>query len=275
MTRTEQIIARARQSLGDVAKTRWSDEQLLTLLSEGQQDMSIRCLLLKKEVTIDLLEGEDVYTLPSDFIKLEAAWASVDESSRSALTLVSYKDFYANYRGQAVSGQPTHIITGLTDRLNVMLYPTPSALTQQHVFESDDVTGVIAEGENMQFDKPYGLIANIDFEGTIECNSPYGIITDIVEIVSTLTVVYYYKPDVLTSMQDELTISDTCDQGLRYYVVGMALRDDMDTRNRAAATEELLLYDNEVRRNAQDRATSFTQNSKDVLQTKFRTGFEI
>lgn len=275
MTRTEQIIARVRHSLGDTAKTRWSDEQLLTLLSEGQQDMSIRCLLLKKEVSLDLLEGEDIYTLPSDFIKLEAAWASMDDSNRSALTLVSYKDFYANYRGQAVSGQPTHIITGLTDRLQVMLWPIPSALTQKNVFESDELTGIIAEGDNLIFDKPYGLIANMDLEGDIVCNSPYGIITDIVEVVSTLTIVYYYKPEPLKSMQDELTISDTCDAGLRYYVTGMALRDDMDTRNRAAATEELLLYDNEVKRNAQDRATSFTQNSKDVLQTKFRTGFEI
>lgn len=274
MTRVQKIIDRARATLADPDKTRWSDERLLTLLSEGQQDMSIRCLLLKKKVFIPLFDGQFTYGLPSDFIKLDAAWASA-ETSRIQLAIEEFNAFYRLNRGQSIGGQPRYIVTGLTNRHEIMIYPTPSDTTREAVLPQGDILGVLAcDEDNIKCDSPWGLVGTVDISDEVISDSPYGILTDFDQVVSTLELLYYYKPNYLTSLNDELEIADTCDAGLRHYVVGMALRDDMDTRNRAAGTEELSLYDIEVKRNISDRAGSFTHERKEVYSLKVRTGFE-
>lgn len=272
MSRVRQIIDRARQSLADPEKTRWSDEQLLLLLSEAQQDMSIKCLLLKKQYTFTLVEGKDTYRLPADFIKLETAWAFADDGQQKFLEVVNYKDIDSIHR-QSVSDLPSHILVGLDDRDVLKLWPIPKPELRD-ITNIGELFGVAIGQNNLDTNSAFGVITSIDVSEVIQ-DSPFGIVTNIREVLGEVTLLYYYKPDYITSLDTELLIADTCDIGLKHYIVGMAMRDDMDSRNRNAALEELTLYNNEVKRHSSDRAVNFTQNNANLLRPKYRTGFEI
>lgn len=272
MSRVRQIIDRARQSLADPEKTRWTDEQLLLLLSEAQQDMSIKCLLLKKQHTFTLIEGKDTYRLPTDFIKLETAWASADNGQQKFLEVVNYKDIDTIHR-QSVSDLPTHILVGLDDRDILKLWPIPKPELRE-ITNIGELFGVAIAHNNLVTNNAFGVITSIDVQDVIQ-DSPFGLVTNILEVLGEVTLLYYYKPDYITSLDEELLIADTCDIGLKHYIVGMAMRDDMDSRNRNAALEELSLYNSEVKRHSSDRAVNFTQNNSNLLRPKYRTGFEV
>ena len=131
MNRTQRVLQRARYSLSDPNKTRWTDEHLLTLLSEGQRDMATRALLLKKTIFMPLIANKAIYTLPTDYINLEAAWVS-SKGSRYLLEYVAYRDLSKRVRNwQSVSGRPQYIVTGMqkvVDELELLYYYTPDYL---------------------------------------------------------------------------------------------------------------------------------------------------
>lgn len=270
MSRVRQIIDRARQALADPEKNRWTDENLLLLLSEAQQDMSIKCLLLKKKYGFSLIDGQDTYRLPTDFIKLETAWVSAEDSRDKVLEVVNYKDV-SPFLGSSVGNLPSHILVGLDNRENIKLWPIPKPDTR-NILDTKELFGVLTDFKNVEIDQPFGVITHIDV-ADIKQTGTYGIVTDLLKVLGEVHLWYYYKPEYLKSMEDELLVADTCDIGLKHYIVGMAMRDDMDSRNRMAAAEELTLYQLEVKRNVSDRAVNFTQNNANLLATSFRTGF--
>lgn len=65
-TRIENILKKARYSLADPNKERYTDERLLEAISEGQRDIARQTRLLKAEVEIVLSLAEPLYKLPSD-----------------------------------------------------------------------------------------------------------------------------------------------------------------------------------------------------------------
>ena len=263
MNRTQRVLQRARYSLSDPNKTRWTDEHLLTLLSEGQRDMATRALLLKKTIYIPLIAGKAVYTLPTDYINLEAAWVS-SKGSRYLLDYMAYRDLSKRVRNwQSVSGQPQYIVTELDNRLDITLYPMPKDINTRASIERDNIVGVITDSNGVKLDNPYGTITSFNDPG-VEQPDPYGIVTGMQKVVDELELLYYYTPDYLKSDDEELVLPDTVDQGLQHYVVGMALRDDKDTMNRSIGMEELNLYSLEVKRNLSDSAKDFNPAIKTI-----------
>lgn len=256
MNRTQRVLQRARYSLSDPNKTRWTDEHLLTLLSEGQRDMATRALLLKKTIFMPLIANKAIYTLPTDYINLEAAWVS-SKGSRYLLEYVAYRDLSKRVRNwQSVSGRPQYIVTELDNRLTITLYPMPKDIETTSSLDRDSITGIITGGKGIKLDNPYGTITDFN-EVDVEQLEAYGIVTGMQKVVDELELLYYYTPDYLKSDDEDLVLPDTVDQGLQHYVVGMALRDDKDTMNRQMGMEELNLYSLEVKRNLSDSAKDF------------------
>jgi hypothetical protein len=62
----QNIISQARQRLGDIKEQRWTNERLLSLVSQGQVDICLESGYLRNEVLIPLVNGQNIYTLPSD-----------------------------------------------------------------------------------------------------------------------------------------------------------------------------------------------------------------
>jgi hypothetical protein len=65
-TRIADILTRARDSLADPKKERWSDDRLLRLLDEGQKDFARQCKLLKTTSLQPVVPNQAEFTLPSD-----------------------------------------------------------------------------------------------------------------------------------------------------------------------------------------------------------------
>jgi len=83
------ILANARITLNDTNtdNQRWSDERLMQLLSDGQDDMCKSIPIIASKATINTVVGQDVYRLPGDSIKLLRA-----SSEGIPLSLTSYDE---------------------------------------------------------------------------------------------------------------------------------------------------------------------------------------
>jgi len=62
----QNIISQARQRLGDAKEQRWTNSRLLSIVSQGQVDICLESGYLRNEVLIPLVNGQNIYTLPSD-----------------------------------------------------------------------------------------------------------------------------------------------------------------------------------------------------------------
>jgi len=69
-------------------------------------------------------------------------------------------------------------------------------------------------------------------------NVPFDIL-----LATTITVTYTRKPKVISAMTDSLDLDDNYKTMLVRYIVGNALRDDMDTQNRIVGDEELKMFE--------------------------------
>ena len=72
-TRVADIITRARDTLADPKKERWSDDRLLRLLDEAQKDLARQTSLLKGYSSIRLEPFKATYAMPEDCWRLTRA----------------------------------------------------------------------------------------------------------------------------------------------------------------------------------------------------------
>lgn len=268
MTRVENIISRARVTLSDPHKSRWSDTMLLALLNEAQVDMATKARLLTKVVEVPVFSGVSSYGLPDNFISMETAFYC-HENSQTNLKLTSLLDIQKQPNWQSLSGNPSSIIFNIDNRLEFRLFPTPSGVDD--VIDTKEVVGGIVSGEGLNIDNPYGVVTNIDIDDIVQ-SQQYGIVTNVKVSNSSVKLFYKSMPKKVTALEDDLEIAPTCDQGLKYYIVAMALRDDMDSMNRAVAREELALYAAEVHRVSWDSATDYVTNDMKHVETRYNGG---
>lgn len=65
-TRIDNILANARYSLADPSKSRYTDQRLISLISDAQRDIARNTRLLKNEVTLPIQVNQAIYDLPND-----------------------------------------------------------------------------------------------------------------------------------------------------------------------------------------------------------------
>lgn len=226
------IITKARFTLSDTDKSRWSDERLLSLLNDALLDVALTTRLYNASGYIKLQKDIAVYDVSSFAIKVERV-----EHLSIPLAKVSFEeiDTMAGEGWQDEKDKtPSHIVYDLKRAGEFRIYPIP------------------IEGSN-------------DF---VESNSDYGIVTDLsyknIKMVVTgdfgdinapnlgeyLKLYYISTPKELTSVLDDLeqVIDRTMLSSLAHYVSGAALRDNMDAHNRQVGNEELTFYEGKKRR---------------------------
>ena len=177
------------------------------------------------------------------------------------------------------------------------------------VIYSDDATftsvyGVLGDMSDILFTSAtyydaYGLIVSIDgfnlldFYGiwtdmtssdndavtfineNAEVDGVYGIVVDVIEADLedvTLTLYYSKRPAKIQSLSSEIETDPYYDIAMKHYIVGMALRDDKDTQNRAVGNEELQLAGNILEEAIRDNFTDFTSQNT-VFETPYSDGF--
>jgi len=65
------IITQARERLGDISKQRWTDNRMLSIVSQGQTDICIETGYLRRQVMIPLSINTNIYRLPSDCLSVK------------------------------------------------------------------------------------------------------------------------------------------------------------------------------------------------------------
>lgn len=307
-TRIETIITKSRYTLADVNKERWSDDRLLSLLSDAYQDIASHTELLKATVDIPLVPNQAEYLLPADaYLILRASVAGspislstherFDElSTKRILTDRSqYESDYVYSGGDfdnrsLISWQDdtgSEVTAIITDKLNpdlVRVYPIPnediasSAYTFENAnivsFVGDEVLGVVTGIDDYTFDSPFGLASSF-FDPNIDneiYDSVFGVVTNVAETDSFVRIQYISVPEELTTVEDILRIPSMWDKALRYYIIAHAYDDDYDTRNQEKSAKHLALYERELQTAEKSNERDHTRAANNP--STYRTVFE-
>jgi len=276
MTRINNILVKARDTLADPDKERWTDERLIRLVDEAQKDISRHSKILKDQVDIPVAEGQHTYDLPSDVWLITRAAFDACVIPFYSHEKLDFQDFISgssdrsnySYGNNAVANNFTcwEVIEGprvsalVFDRRNldeIRVFPIPSEdiSTVTYTFENagptlfagDERMGVVTAITDYTADSIYGCVTGL-FDPEVKENflSTYGIVTDIRETTSNVHLWYIRESKEITSIDDELEISGTFDAAIRYYVIAHAFLDDIDTGFRERGASFMDMYSREL-----------------------------
>jgi len=240
-TRLANILTRVRDTLSDPERERWTNARLLRLADEAHQLIAARTNMLQLTATLALTSGKTLLTLPADVNKVTRI---LNEQDR-VLPVYSHAqaDKVLGVNWQLRVGSPAQAIIFDKSKPNeLIIFPVPDLPPANpiQVATLNSLYGVtVAGGLQSRFD----LLA-----------SPYGVVTGVTTFTSGEITLYYTKiPATLVNTTDLLETSPVYDTAIKFYIAGMALRDDKDSQNRALGAEELQFFNlelNEARKNS-------------------------
>lgn len=237
------VINRARYTLSDKSRDRWTDERLLILLNDGMRDIAKRTTLF----------------VETTFYKVQNNIVDIDLSS------ISTKIVRAEYLDEPL---PIYSFEEMdTKKRNWQLD------------KGDKVKALVIDKQRNGLYKQYPIVENA-FNDMIVFNSPYGMVTDITysdiapvlidnygdigTIPNEALIKFYYvrKHAKVYDINDVLHIDDLVEQPLASYIAGMALRDNQDAQNRGMANEELSLYSAMVENYSMEKMENFARTNR-------------
>lgn len=256
-TRIENIILRARDTLADPAKERYSDARLLRLVSEGQQDLVKQAKLLRSSYALLPEPGRAIYTLPDD------VWLLTRASFQDAeIAFRSYDQLDAELSGvnktwtADTSERTLYIVHDRVNMQQLRLYPIPNNGIADNEYEflggdpgflGGEELGVVTDVTDYSFDSVFGEMTTLyDPMYDSRYSSPFGVVTGLAEVNFPIVINYFALAPSLDSVSDDMIVPAMYDIAIKYYVVGHALRDDIDTQFRMMGAESLALYDREL-----------------------------
>ena len=309
-TRLASIILRVRDTLSDHNQDRWSDDRLLRLIDEAQKDIAKQSKILKGTYDIPLNVGVSNYTLPDNvwlitratFDSYEIPLVSYDQQDEQARKMVlanrqnredgrkgfgsNIGDSYGRINWELAEGDRVESLVFDNRNINdIRVYPIPSTeiadsvytfLNEgETVFVGDELLGVATSIDDYTLDSIYGTVTSLyDPNVSLETfDSPYGFVTEVSESVALVKLWYIRIPDQLTSLADDLEMPPMFDVAIKHYVIGHALRDDIDVQYRQMGAESLELYARELRIADETDGSDGTRSATN-FNTSYRGGFE-
>lgn len=234
MARVNDILTRARDTLAEKTPKRWKTDRLLRALSEGQKKIAQETLCVRESCTIQLCDNYHTYKLDTtnvvaeggEAIAISAVRNHADKACRFVSTTI-IAEINADWR-QETSDDITHIVYDKQKPLVFRVYPKPvaSKLTE---------TGATLNVAN----EPFADAATIC--EAIATPSNFDITTELTPI-KMLVEFYHVPPPIVTVADTNLLIPSYYDTALKHYVVGVTLRDDLDSQNRQYGAEELQFF---------------------------------
>lgn len=253
MSRITDILTRMRDSLADEDKTRWSDARLIRLIDEAQKDLVQESKMLRTRVDVAIRGSQAEYSLPTDAYLLSRV---VDKDGRKVPVLThtnmdelqgdpAVLQFIENRAWEKDEGNEIKAI--IFDKQNprqFKVYPIPidpDALGDS--FSASDY-GIVAAIEGDLVVDDFGVIGDVTYSGidTTTFSSPYGVTTEMANVIASLTVYYRKLSATLTSTADIPEVDAIWDKALRYYALAMAFADDKDTQNLAMSDKYMGMY---------------------------------
>lgn len=258
MSRISDIITEVRSKLSDKAGQRWSTPRLVQLVDEAQKDICRQAKLLKKKSYLNIQPGKATYLLPTDLIRVERV---LYKGKTISIYTHSEMDKLDPLWEELFGPDVKSIIYDKMNAKEIKIYPIPP------VSEDDiPVTPLLGMVENIQgfyMQNLLGVLTDLELSADeIQWGDvPYE---------NSLVIYYSRYPIKITSVDDELELTQLYDKAITYYVTGKALRDDMDAQNRQVGAEELSFYERELMEAKRD---NIVDSNVVVPTVKYRGAF--
>jgi len=236
-TTVADIITAARYVLADPDKDRWTDPRLLVLLNDGVKDLVFNTQLLSSVVYVELDSTANTYDLSDKFLQIERV--QFDNVNLPMYTHSQMDAVSADWQDDT-DADPKAVIYDKMDRGYLRVYP---AITDaDNLIEQNSLYGIIT-GVSITHVPAY-----IDYD-------------DLDTVTSYISVYGVTVPTEVDATSDTKPLNSQFDSTLVHYIVGSALRADMDVANRQFGNEELSLYQAAAIQIKRDRSSSSTSTS--------------
>jgi len=236
MARVYDILVRARDTLSEKTPKRWKTDQLLRSLSECQKKIAQELRCIRSECTIQLCHAHHTYKL--DITNIHTSGTALAPSK-----VINHAGVEARFVTQTImqeedaewrtrqGGDITHIIYDKKNPLYFRVYPIP---TTSKIVEIGSTFNTTED--------------SIDDAATIcEVIASPGSFDITAEKTPIKIQMYFFHvpPPIVTVVDTNLLLPQEFDIALKHYVVGMTLRNDLDSQNRSFGIEELKLFDSQ------------------------------
>lgn len=248
MSRVLSILSKAREELGDVNNTRFTDSKLLEHLNDGIKDFILSTKSLKERLYVELASNVAIYDISKYALFVERV-----EYMNTKIDTLSFKELDSiNTMWQYETGNVVKAITFEHQSKGAFrIYPRLNTVSNNIVSSSD-----------------YGILVDFSLDDDI-----VGIpsIIDVEQNLQAYLVLYVIKkPNVitLTTPNEELELDELYDKAFVHYIKAQCLRNDSDSNNRQFGNEELSAYAMYVVNNNKDFALDNQVSGDRIIQYK-------
>lgn len=248
MSRVLSILSKAREELGDVNNTRFTDSKLLEHLNDGIKDFILSTKSLKERLYVELASNVAIYDISKYALFVERV-----EYMNTKIDTLSFTELDSiNAMWQYETGNVVKAITFEHQSKGAFrIYPRLNTVDNNIVSSSD-----------------YGILVDFSLDDDI-----VGIpsIIDVEQNLQAYLVLYVIKkPNIitLTTPDEELELDELYDKAFVHYIKAQCLRNDSDSNNRQFGNEELSAYAMYVVNNNKDFALDNQVSGDRIIQYK-------
>ena len=248
MSRVLSILSKAREELGDVNNTRFTDSKLLEHLNDGIKDFILSTKSLKERLYVELASNVAIYDISKYALFVERV-----EYMNTKIDTLSFTELDSiNTMWQYETGNVVKAITFEHQSKGAFrIYPRLNTVDNNIVSSSD-----------------YGILVDFSLDDDI-----VGIpsIIDVEQNLQAYLVLYVIKkPNIitLTTPDEELELDELYDKAFVHYIKAQCLRNDSDSNNRQFGNEELSAYAMYVVNNNKDFALDNQVSGDRIIQYK-------
>ena len=248
MSRVLSILSKAREELGDVNNTRFTDSKLLEHLNDGIKDFILSTKSLKERLYVELASNVAIYDISKYALFVERV-----EYMNTKIDTLSFTELDSiNAMWQYETGNVVKAITfEHQSKGSFRIYPRLNTVSNNIVSSSD-----------------YGILVDFSLDDDI-----VGIpsIIDVEQNLQAYLVLYVIKKPntiTLTTPDEELELDELYDKAFVHYIKAQCLRNDSDSNNRQFGNEELSAYAMYVVNNNKDFALDNQVSGDRIIQYK-------
>mgnify|MGYP003603109912 FL=1 len=248
MSRVLSILSKAREELGDVNNTRFTDSKLLEHLNDGIKDFILSTKSLKERLYVELASNVAIYDISKYALFVERV-----EYMNTKIDTLSFTELDSiNAMWQYETGNVVKAITfEHQSKGSFRIYPRLNTVSNNIVSSSD-----------------YGILVDFSLDDDI-VSIPS--IIDVEQNLQAYLVLYVIKkPNIitLTTPDEELELDELYDKAFVHYIKAQCLRNDSDSNNRQFGNEELSAYAMYVVNNNKDFALDNQVSGDRIIQYK-------
>ncbi|AWD90294.1 hypothetical protein [Dickeya phage Amaethon] len=309
MTRVEKILKAVRYSLADPTAERYSDERLLSAISDGQKDIARQTRLLKAEIDIALSVSKVMYDLPANLWLIERvhykneklpllSYDRMDscnlgwfkdygkdvksivydkrdmhklriyprpDDSFIALAYVFQAEASLTADSSSLTAEQVDYMLAQVATLTTLVSPTPFDLAPVYTAAYNitstipalegvaNYLGIVTSVEGTVLDSIFGVFVDTEVgEDFAEWQTPvvfdgvFGVLVGLQNTSGTLNIMYIKDAADIVSKDSVLEVSPIFDIALKYFALGQAFSDDLDTENQQRSATAYQMYNREI-----------------------------